>query len=383
MPALLAGKSSRKKIQPSVRNYILAAADRDTEDSTNTWKLSQMLEASACPAPRHQRQPSMKTPRPHHLLPLLLMVDASLRIASNTQTIEYTPLLLTSQDNPSTAAATFVSGGVPNLYGSNTVDLATNAETQSLRQYATNKDLRIIYTVCQVSYHIVANKASGINTLSDLKGKRIGTTPDTSAAYFLQQMLATVGLSTSSVSTSYGGTCMAAPCGSGTFPAMLAGRQVDAVAMWEPTGQLSANALSAGQAVIFGGNASIYREVFSLHTTAAHLSNATSRAQIVSFLRAVINETASFANTTSTATSSVQTRVARALGMDLGVLQQVWGIHDFSSARHALPADLLDFLVKEDQWVAQQDNRQAMSRSTLAGLIDPSVLAEAVNGTLS
>jgi len=158
-------------------------------------------------------------------------VVGALKIASNLETIEYTPELVAIQDylNKSISAS-IVSGGVPTLFSDSSIDLASNAETQALRNYASHKNLRIIYTVAEVYYRIVANKAKGISVGKDLKGKRIGTIQSTSAAYFLSKYLASVGLRDSDVTIVSGNTCNKAPCGSATLPTMLTQGSIDAIA---------------------------------------------------------------------------------------------------------------------------------------------------------
>ena len=44
--------------------------------------------------------------------------------------------------------------------------------------------LRIILTVSEGYYRIVARRSAGISSLADLKGKRIATFPSTSSAYY-------------------------------------------------------------------------------------------------------------------------------------------------------------------------------------------------------
>lgn len=303
------------------------------------------------------------------VLPLLAIIQVSaLKIASSTATIEYTPEAIAIKDFFS-GTASITSGGVPNLFSDSSIDLASNAETQALRNYATHKNLRIIYTVCEVYYRIVANKkaGSGITSLKDLKGKKIGTTPSTSAAYFVQKYLATVGLKESDYTVVSGSTCMSAPCEAGTFPYMLAHGTVDAVGMWEPTLELSAQALGAN-AVIFQDQ-SVYREVFNLHTTAEKLKDVTARKNIVTFIRA-LNQAEAEYNTTP---DKVYSRVASTLNMNVTLLKSVWPIHSFNGT---LAADLLDVMVEEDAWVAKTDRRSLISRTDLANLIDGSVLKE-------
>src|SRR5690606_16472133 len=53
------------------------------------------------------------------------------------------------------------------------VDLATNAETQLLRESLVNPDLRIIMTVTESFYRLVGRRSAGIETLADLRGKRV------------------------------------------------------------------------------------------------------------------------------------------------------------------------------------------------------------------
>src|SRR5690606_36105668 len=74
------------------------------------------------------------------------------------------------------------------------VDLATNAETQLLRESLANPDLRIIMTVTESFYRLVGRRSAGIETLADLRGKRVMLPRRTSANYYLVAMLETVGL---------------------------------------------------------------------------------------------------------------------------------------------------------------------------------------------
>ncbi|KAH9217469.1 hypothetical protein DL95DRAFT_459374 [Leptodontidium sp. 2 PMI_412] len=272
------------------------------------------------------------------VLPLLAIIQVSaLKIASSTATIEYTPEAIAIKDFFS-GTASITSGGVLNLFSDSSIDLASNAETQALRNYATHKNLRIIYTVCE-----------------------------SSAAYFVQKYLATVGLKESDYTVVSGSTCMSAPCEAGTFPYMLAHGTVDAVGMWEPTLELSAQALGAN-AVIFQDR-SVYREVFNLHTTAEKLKDVTARKNIVTFIRA-LNQAEAEYNTTP---DKVYSRVASTLNMNVTLLKSVWPIHSFNGT---LAADLLDVMVEEDAWVAKTDRRSLISRTDLANLIDGSVLKE-------
>ncbi|KAH6677156.1 hypothetical protein B0J14DRAFT_583611 [Halenospora varia] len=214
---------------------------------------------------------------------------------------------------------------------------------------------------------MVANKAAGISKLEDLKGKKIGTMPGTSAAYFVNKLLASVGLGSSDYSVVSGSVCMKTPCGSGTLPQMITGKQVDAFGIWEPAVELGAKALGSN-AVVFQ-DFKIYREVYSLYSTTEKLNDPKKRKDIVAFVRALNQTLEVFTDTPS----KVYSTVASAVGMDASVVEAVWPDHKWSGD---LPADLLDFLVEEDKYLAKADNRAAVSKADLAKFIDPSVLAE-------
>ncbi|ETS77991.1 hypothetical protein PFICI_10053 [Pestalotiopsis fici W106-1] len=299
---------------------------------------------------------------------LLAPLVTALKIAGSFNVLEYNPLLVATQDYYK-GDAQVVNGGVADLFGSSNIDLAGNAETQALRQYANHKNLRIIYTVVEVAYRLVASNKAGVTSLSDLKGKKIGTIPSTSAAYFVQRYLSTAGgLADSDYTVVSGSNCNSAPCGAGTLPYMLAHGSVAAVGMWEPTLELAIEVLGS-DAVVFQ-NKTVYQEVYNLYTTAEKLQNASTRKDIVAYLRALDQTAQLFTNQSA----SVIPRVAKTMNMNEAVVKAVWPVHDWSGG---LASNLLDVLVPEDQWVAKVDRRSPISKDVLATMIDASVLAEA------
>ncbi|OAA56298.1 NMT1/THI5-like protein [Niveomyces insectorum RCEF 264] len=304
---------------------------------------------------------------------------AILRIASALSVIEYTPELWAIQhaaangSSSATPLATIVNGGVASIVSDTSIDLASNAETQALRQFATHKNLRIIYTVAEVAYRLVAKKS--ITTLADLKGKRVGTIPGTSAAYFVERLLREAGgLAPSDYTVVNGGFCSSAPCGAGSLPYMLAHGTIDAAGMWEPTMQLVIEAAGGADAVTIFQNGSVYSEVFNLHSTAEKLADPTTRAAIVEFLRVLDTAEQQFAHPTD----AVYTLVAGAvsgLRNNASLVRAVWPVHTWTGDLHA--DRVLDVLTAEDAWVARTDRRAALDRTALTTLIDASVLAEA------
>lgn len=291
-------------------------------------------------------------------------------IHGNMQTFEIAPVLYAA-DEFYPDVATVKMGGIPNLVGEPIVpgfgedgvaDVATHAETQALRYSVRHPDLRIILNVSEGLYRIVARHSAGIESVADLKGKRVATIAQTSSGYFLHRMLAEEGLSFADI--------VAVPISplSAMTQALRKG-EVDAVVIWEPESENSAQVLGA-DLIEFHGDG-VYRELFNLNTTAANLSDPVKRGKIVRFVRAVIDATAQI----NADPAKAKRLVAEAAGFSADDVADSWRHHRFNAN---FPPDLLDVLVLEEQWLAQRDNRRARGREELALLIDTSVYEEAL-----
>lgn len=301
----------------------------------------------------------------------LLRMSCSLRIASNLNWIKHTPQPYAIRNfyNGSTNAS-LVTGGVADLAANpKEFDLAANAETQGLKSYANHRNLRLIYIICEVSYRIVADKRKGIAKLSDLKGKKIGTIRSTSAAVFIHNMLASVGVRDNEYTTSNAEVCMKTPCASDTFPAQLKAGTIDAFGVWEPAVELGAETLGSN-AVVFQ-NASIYREVYLLYSTTDALNNPAKRKDIVEFVRALNKTLDVFTHTPKE--SGVFGFVSNAVKVDEPVLEKVWGDHKWSGT---WGGELIEYLVEEGKYLAGQDKRAIIPRSDLDMFLDTSVIEE-------
>jgi NitT/TauT family transport system substrate-binding protein len=290
-------------------------------------------------------------------------------VYGNRTTIELAPVLLAAELHyPGTA--TVKMGGVNNLTGDpgapgyaseGKADVATNAETQLLRFSVKNPNLRIVMTVTEGLYRIVARRSAGIATIADLKGKRIATIPPTSSGYFTELMLRKAGLTIADVTP----VAMALP----DMPKALAEGRVDAISIWEPEVENGAQ-LIGDDAIEFSGKG-VYRELFNLNTTAEALADPVRRAKIVAFVRAIRKAAAELRKDPAQA----QALVAQASGYAPDVVAHSWPHHAYIAD---MPADMLDVLVDEEEWLAAQDKRPARPRAELAMLIDHSVLAEAM-----
>ncbi len=296
----------------------------------------------------------------------------ALQLHGFLESLEIAPMLLAA-DRHYPQGISLKRGGIQNLYGvvsatygdPGTADVATNAETQLLRYSLAQPELRAIMTVTEGKYRIVARRSAGIRQLRDLKGKRVGTLPNTSAAYFLERMLGSVKLQPADVTTVTG---IDLPDLSN---ALVDGR-IDALAMWSPETEEAERVLGR-DAVAFSGEG-IYREIFNLNTTTQALADPVKRAAIKELLKALIVARDAMARDPGTAQRLVVERMAAyPPAYPLALVSDSWSHHRYVAGK--VP-DLLDVLVEQEQWLARIDARQPRDRATLARLIDYSLLDE-------
>lgn len=298
--------------------------------------------------------------------------SAPLRIAARPDVLEAGPILHAAEVWGAQRVAV-VPGGVPNLIVgpvagaldrfAGLADAAGQSETQLLRLSVANPELRIVMTVAEGLYRIIARRSAGIARLGDLRGKRIGTFVRTSAAFFVDRMLASVGLADADA------TLVALrPL---EMPAALRDGRVDAIAIWEPE-SVRAHAMLGADAISFS-DPLVYRELYNLNTSAAVLADPVRRAKLVAFVQVLVQS----CRTSTAEPARVWPLVVRQSGFDPGLVAAGWPHHRFPAA---LPGDLLDVLVAEEAWIAAQEGRAPRSRNLLDRLIDPSVLAEAAAG---
>ncbi len=262
-------------------------------------------------------------------------------------------------------------GGITRI-SSGEADLATNAETQLLRESLANPDLRIIMTVTESFYRLVARRSAGIASLADLKGKRVMLPRNTSAHFFLVAMLRTVGLTEEEVELVNLPPAQGGETGMDQMSDALARGDVDVISIWEPEPEDAIRRLG-DDAVVFQDR-SVYREVFNLHARAPDLADPDKRRSIVTFVRAVADATDALRNDPE----PLWPHVASITGFTTEEISWAWPEMQFPV--RIIP-DMLDVLEEEEAWVAKERNRAPRSRSELAGLIDASVLEDALAGS--
>ena len=282
-----------------------------------------------------------------------------LRVFGSMTTIELSPVLVAA-NGIYPGPVTVSNGGVPNLT-SGAADVATNAETQLLRQSVDDPDLRVIFTVTENFYRIVARKSAGIQKVADLKGKRVTVPRNTSAAYFLAKMLATAKLTEADV------TIVPIDPANQMSAALRDGR-VDAVAMWDP--ETARAVMAVGDDAVVLQDKTVYRELFNLNTSAKVLADPAKRKAVVEFLRSLITATERLQAKPQDFWPYISTRVTHPVDL----LEKSWPELRFTNG---IVPDLLNVLEEEEKWVAKERNRTPRTRAQLSTLIDASLLEEA------
>jgi sulfonate transport system substrate-binding protein len=243
-------------------------------------------------------------------------------------------------------------------------DVATNYDTQFLRFSAKRPDMRILFTVTRGLYHVVARRSAGIASFGDLRGKRVGTHPRTSSAYYLFKALEAHGLRESDVELV------------GLAPIFEISRaiiekRVDAVTIWEPALQAAKDGLGADAIELKTPGVPVPQ--FNLNTTAEKLADPGKRKQMVELTRHIIN-----ASTLVKENPRIGHEwLAKATGYERGLIERSFHQHDYCAT---IEPNQLNVLFDQDQWIAREQGRAPRTREELSTLLDYSVYYEAVAG---
>ena len=294
-------------------------------------------------------------------LVLASAASAQIKIAVNATTIESAPIFL-AEHGPAVQIVPVPNGRVAMqqlLHGD--VDAATGSETQMLLNSIAEPGIRIVITLAEARYRIIARRSAGIRRIEDLRGKKVGATVNTSSQYYLREMLRKSGML---LDTDVRFVNLEGPA----MPDALKRGEVDAVAIWEPHAQNSLDAL--GSDAVDLQNAAVYRERFNLNTTTKVLKDPGKRRALVEFLGAVIRAS------DLARRQPVQARMLLApfINTPEGTIEHVWNRFLFPAN---LPADLPKVLGDVEIFVAAVQYRQPRPRATLSVLIDSSVLSAA------
>jgi len=290
--------------------------------------------------------------------------SSELVVAVNATTIESFPLfaavseLAKDSSSPRIRLVPVANGRIAmSQLVSGMADAATGSETQALLNSVMDPRIRIVLTLAECRYRMVARRSAGIRRVADLKRKRVAVTANTSSVYFLAQMLRHSGLQESDVQmVNLEGPAM---------PGALKAGDVDAVAIWEPHAQNSLEA-AAGDAVVFQ-DGDVYTEYFNLNSRTDVLMNRDKRAAMTALTKAI-----------SRASERIRTRSAEMIpvlspnvSLPARTVSAVWPQFRFPAA---LTAKLETVLQEVEPWVAANQQRSPRARRELTALIDNTVL---------
>jgi len=295
------------------------------------------------------------------LLLAIAAANAEIKIAVNATTIESAPVFLADPlpgvrlvavPNGRAAMAQLLNGSV---------DAATGSETQMLLNSIAEPGIRIILTLAEARYRIIARRSAGIRRVEDLRGKKVAATVNTSSQYFLREMLRKAGLL---LETDIHFVNLEGP----DMPAALKRGDVDAVAIWEPHAQNSLEALGSDAVVL--ENSSVYRERFNLNTTTKVLQDPDKRRALVDFVRAVLRASDRARNHSG----ETQMQLAPFINTPIATIVRVWNQFRFPAN---LSGDLPEVLGNVEIFVAAVQYRGFRPRASVATFIDTSILTAA------
>jgi len=212
-------------------------------------------------------------------------------------------------------------------------DISTSSEVVVMFKSMTRSDFSIIcsFVSSDKDTKIVAHKDSGIQTIKDLVGKRVGTVTGTSAQFFLDQTLLFGGVNSSSVKVVH--------IDPEEAPVFLASKKVDAIAVWEPYAYLTRVKLG-NQAVVIPHERN-YTETFNAIALKSFV--ASHPATIEKFLAALL-QAVSFINDNPEETQHI---VAQRIDQDHNFIKSVWSDFTFGITMHQW---LITTLESEARW---------------------------------
>lgn len=291
-----------------------------------------------------------------------------LKIAVNTTTIESFPVFAAAASMSANGEASKIEVvPVPNgrvamsQLVSGAADVATGSETQVLLNSVMQPGLRIIVTLAECRYRIIARRSAGIRRIANLRGKKVAVTVNTSSQYYLHRMLLNAHLDDAQVQMiNLEGQDM---------PAALEKRTVDAVSIWEPHAENSLRAL--GSDVVVFEDPAAYTERFNLNTRADVLANPEKRSALIALVRTIARSSAELRKRPSDLIRSLSPRV----GLQDKTVIAVWPQFRFPGA---ISGKLRELLGEVEPWAAAMQKRSPRARNDLAILIDTSVVEHAL-----
>lgn len=217
------------------------------------------------------------------------------------------------------------------------VDFATTAEFVVASKSFEHDDLRVVSSVSESqSMNVVARRDHGIETLEDLRGKRVGVTMATQSEFFLDRLLAFNGIDPSELE-------LVGLRPSEMVEGLLSG-EIDAAATWDPPAYNVRLQLGEDAITFPGLSDDVY--YFLLVARAGWLAENPETVQRV--LRALAMAEAFIADNPQDAQNIFLTRFER----DPDYVEYTWGHRRFALS---LSQTLLSILEEQARWAINRD----------------------------
>jgi NitT/TauT family transport system substrate-binding protein len=211
------------------------------------------------------------------------------------------------------------------------VDMCATAETPMTAAVMAQRPIAVVARLAKATPTTLINVDSGIKTLQDLKGKKLGVSIGSGSEVYLFNVLAKAGLKPSD--TTY------VNLRPEDMPGALANGSVDAINTWQPN-IANAERLLGGKAKVLD-TAGIYNETWDLVMMQDYLR--THARQATAMIRALLDAEAFIRDNRSEAIDIL----SRVVGVDRNVVEASWSNFEF---RIALDPALLDILQAHSRW---------------------------------
>jgi len=210
-------------------------------------------------------------------------------------------------------------------------DMCATAETPMTAAVMSQRPIAIVARMAKATPTTLVNTASGIKSLQDLKGKKLGVSIGSGTEVYLFNVLAKAGLKPADATY--------VNLRPEDMPGALANGSVDAINTWQPH-IANAERLMPGKTRVVD-TAGIYNETWDLVMTQDYLK--THDKQVAAMLRALLDAEA-FIQANKAETIDIMSRV---VGVERNVVEASWSNFEF---RIALDPALLDTLETHSRW---------------------------------
>jgi NitT/TauT family transport system substrate-binding protein len=211
------------------------------------------------------------------------------------------------------------------------VDICATAETPMTAAVMSQRPIAIVARMAKATPTTLVTTDSGIKTLQDLKGRKLGVSMGSGTEVYLFNVLAKAGLKPSDATY--------VNLRPEDMPGALANASVEAINTWQPN-IANAERLMPGKTRVLD-TAGIYTETWDLVVMQDYLR--THERQITAMIRALLDAEA-FIQSNKAETIDIMSHV---VGVDRSVVEASWSNFEF---RIALDPALLDTLETHSRW---------------------------------